>query len=159
MSDKKNQPEKEAPLTAEAVVKKGQAAAAFAKQNVLANVPEELREALATLDLDELVGIAPAWKPEAKEEWFAGRVLSLRKGVGKYKSTVITVQGQSKSEGWVTRSIWLGADLTTKLGDGDPTDHNLLFVFDGWLTQKDIPSMAGEKMRNFRVFRVRGLKA
>ncbi len=141
-----------------AIIQQGETAVQYARNQALADLPEEIREALSEMEVKELVGIAPAWTPKgsvkgdpAKGEdpdWIAGHVISERHEVGQYKSTVVVVESNLG-----TRSVWLGSDMKLKLGDAPATGRNFVFQFQGWLTKKENPRIAND-MKLIRVIEV-----
>lgn len=130
----------------------------YQRDQVLSDLPPEIREALAEFEVKELVGIAPAWTPKGSvkgdptkgddPDFIAGHVISERHGLGQFGSSVLVIESNLG-----TRSIWLGSDMKLKLGEAPATGRNFVFQFQGWLTKKDNPRIAND-MKIIRVIEV-----
>lgn len=119
----------------------------FRKETDLSGLPEQIRKALSKFNVKTKHGIAPTWNPTKEGEFILGTVSSLRKGVGKYQSDVITLDTVGGPF-----AIWISADLKTKLGE-DPVGKHLVIQFQGKLQKKDNPSLAND-MKLYHVMEV-----
>lgn len=125
----------------------------YRKAKAMEGLSPEVQEALADFDIQELVGIAPQWKPEAEGDWLAGRIISEKHGVGKYKGSVLTIESNRG-----TLSIWMGRDCQIKMGSAPATGRNFVFQYEGWLRKEQMPSLAND-MRVYKVIEVLGKRA
>lgn len=93
----------------------------------------------------EKAGVAPSWKPTKPGEYVFGEVLAVREGVGEFAGTVVVI---SSPDGPV--SVWLGADLKTKLG-GDVREGKVYCIqYMGKLKKTDNPKLKND-MHQFQV--------
>lgn len=107
-------------------------------------LPEELRERLGGMELREIPGFAPQWKPSKAGDFLLGQIRSVRHDVGKYHATVVTMQ---TAAGF--RSVFLGADLKMKFLDGQDLRGR---VFS--LSYEGETKTAGDEKKAMRQYRV-----
>lgn len=93
----------------------------------------------------EKAGVAPTWKPTKAGEYIFGEVLAVREGVGEFAGTVVVV---SAPEGPV--SVWLGADLKTKIGSTVREGQVYCIQYMGKLKKSDNPKLKND-MHQFQV--------
>ena len=93
----------------------------------------------------ELPGVEPSWKPTKAGEYVIGEVLAIRPGVGEFGGTVIVLAAQGGPV-----SVWLGADLKTKMGSNVRLGQIYCIQFMGKLKKADNPKLKND-MNQFQV--------
>lgn len=96
----------------------------------------------------EKAGVAPSWKPTKPGEYVAGEVLAVRDGVGEFAGTVVVM---NTPDGPV--SVWLGADLKTKLGGNVKEGQVYCIQYMGKLKKTDNPKLKND-MHQFQVVEI-----
>lgn len=96
----------------------------------------------------ERAGVAPTWKPSKPGEYVCGEILAVRDGVGEFGGTVVVV---NDLHGIV--SVWLGADLKTKLAGAVKEGQVYCIVYQGKLSKKDNPKLKND-MHQYNVVEI-----
>lgn len=93
----------------------------------------------------ELPGVEPSWKPTKPGEYVIGEVLAVRDGVGEFGGTVVVISAQGGPV-----SVWLGADLKTKMGTNVRIGQVYCIQYMGELKKADNPKLKNN-MKQFQV--------
>lgn len=93
----------------------------------------------------EVAGIAPTWKPEDPGTYIIGEVAAIREGVGEFGSDLVVLLTDKGPQ-----TVWLGADLKTKLGQSVKVGQFYCIVYDGKLSKKDNPKLKND-MKLYKV--------
>ncbi len=93
-------------------------------------------------------GVEPSWKPTKAGDYVVGEVLAVREGVGEFSGTVIVLNAP---DGPV--SVWLGADLKTKLGTTAKVGQVYCIQYMGTLKKSDNPKLKND-MKQFQVVEI-----
>jgi len=93
----------------------------------------------------ELPGVEPSWKPLKAGEYVIGEILAIREGVGEFGGTVVVMNAQGGPV-----SVWLGADLKTKMGSNIRIGQVYCIQYMGELKKADNPKLKNN-MKQFQV--------
>lgn len=96
----------------------------------------------------ELPGVEPSWKPTTAGDYILGEVLAIREGVGEYQGTVVVLAAQGGPV-----SVWLGADLKTKLGGKIRTGQVYCIQYMGELKKSENPKLKNN-MKQYQVVEI-----
>lgn len=96
----------------------------------------------------ELPGVEPSWKPDKAGEYVIGEVLAIREGVGEFGGTVVVLAAQGGPV-----SVWLGADLKTKMGSNLRNGQVYCIQYMGELKKSDNPRLKNN-MKQFQVVEI-----
>ncbi len=92
-----------------------------------------------------LPGVEPSWKPTKAGEYIIGEVLAIRQNVGEFEGTVVVFAAQGGPV-----SVWLGADLKTKLGGNVRIGQVYCIQFMGELKKTENPKLKNN-MKQYQV--------
>lgn len=109
-------------------------------------LPEELAKMGLgeQVEVQEIPGVTPSWKPVNKGDFLLGRVVDVRENLGKFGSTAVVFH-TAVPGGF--RTVWLGADLKVKMRNALGKVYSI--HFDGMM------ELAGRQpMKVYRVYEV-----
>ena len=87
----------------------------------------------------EMAGVAPSWKPQDAGTYIIGEVVAIRENLGEFAGSCVVLMTQDGPQ-----SVWLGADLKTKLGQSVRVGQVYCIVYDGKLSKKDNPKLKND---------------
>lgn len=117
-----------------------QALVVFNRGNV-SGLPAAVQKAIerSGIKTRELAGVAPSWKPEDPGTYIIGEVIAIRENLGEFAGSCIVLMTDKGPQ-----SVWLGADLKTKLGQSVRVGQYYCIVYDGKLAKKDNPKLKND---------------
>lgn len=111
-------------------------------------VQRQIERSGLRLKTRELPGVEPSWKPTKAGEYVIGEVLVVRTDVGEFQGTVVVLAAQGGPV-----SVWLGADLKTKMGSNIRTGQVYCIQYMGELKKADNPKLKNN-MKQFQVVEI-----